>query len=155
MTLFQTFPESPCSLGLSEARRRCYRGFLRPALHRSRPGFHTSNSLYRHCVRLTNYHNPYDSVLKLSNVKRVGVSPRAGGVGLPENAPAKAVGVDCGARFLQTHPVTNPVVDPISHGWYFDDSVSLKDLTFTLAGDMDRNVIPTRVTTPTLSLAEK
>ena len=115
----------------------------------------SSNSLYRHCVRLTNYYNPYDSVLKLSNVKRIGVAPRAGRVGLPHDAPAKAVGVDCGARFLKTHPVTNPVVDPISHGWYFDDPVFLKDLTFTLAGDIDRNVIPTRVTTSTLSLAEK
>jgi hypothetical protein len=114
-----------------------------------------SKSLDHHGVRLTNYHNPYDCVLKLSNVKRVGVAPRAGGVGLPEDAPAKAVGVDCGARFLKTHPVTNPVVDSISHGWYFEDPVFLKDLTFTLAGDMDRNVIPTRVTTPTLSLAEK
>jgi Alpha/beta hydrolase of unknown function (DUF900) len=115
----------------------------------------SSNSLYRHCVRLTNYHNPYDSVLKLSNVKRVGVAPRAGRVGLPHDAPAKAVSVDCGAHFLKTHPVTNPVVDPISHGWCFDDPVFLKDLTFTLAGDMDRNVIPTRVTNPTLSRAEK
>ena len=114
-----------------------------------------SNSLDRHCVRLTNYHNPYDSVLKRSNVKRVGVAPRAGRVGLPESAPAKAVGVDCGARFLKAHPVTNPVVDPISHGWYFDDPVFMKNLTYTLAGVMGRNVIPTRVTTPTLSLSEK
>ena len=90
---------------------------------------------------------------KLSNAKRVGVAPpRARRVGLPDNAPAKAVGVDCGVRFLKTHPVTNPVVDPISHGWYFDDPVFLRDLTFTLASDMDRNVIPTRVATPTLSL---
>jgi hypothetical protein len=95
------------------------------------------------------------TVLKLSNVQRIGVAPRAGRLGLPESAPAKAVGVDCGARFLKAHPVTNPVVDPISHGRYFDDPVFLKDLTFTLAGDMDRNVIPTRLTTPTLSLAKK
>jgi hypothetical protein len=100
-----------------------------------------------------NFHNPYDSVLKLSNVKRIGVAPRAGRVGLPESDPAKAVGVDCGASFLKTHPVTNPVVDHISHGWYFDDPVFLKALTFTLAGEMDRNVIPTRVATPILSLA--
>jgi hypothetical protein len=115
----------------------------------------STNSLYRHCVRLTNYHNPYDSVLKLSNVKRVGVAPRAGRVGLPSDAPAKAVGVDCGARFLKTHPVTNPVIDSISHGWYFDDAIFLKDLAYTLAGDMDRHVIPTRVTTPALSLCEQ
>lgn len=117
----------------------------------------SSSSIFlsRHCVRLPNYYNPYDSVLKLSNAKRIGVAPRAVRVGLPESAPAKAVGVDCGASFLKAHPTTNPVVDPISHGWYFDDPVFLKDLTFTLVGDMDRNVIPTRVTTPTLSLAEK
>lgn len=114
-----------------------------------------SNSLYRHCVRLTNYYNPYDSVLKLSNVKRVGVAPRAGRIGLPDGAPAKAVGVDCGARFLKTHPVTNPIVDPISHSWYFDDAIFYKDLAYTLAGDIDRNVIPTRVFRPTLSLVEK
>ena len=65
------------------------------------------------------------SVLKRSNVKRIGVAPRGGRVGLPESAPAKAVGVDCGARFLKAHPTTNPVVDPISHGWYFDDPVFL------------------------------
>ncbi len=95
------------------------------------------------------------SVLKLSNVKRIGVAPRAGRVSLPESAPAKAVGVDCGARFPKTNPTTNPVVDSISHGWSFDEPVFLKDLTFTLAGDMDRNVIPTRITTPTLRLSEK
>jgi esterase/lipase superfamily enzyme len=49
-----------------------------------------ASSLYRHCVRLTNYYNPYDSVLKLSKVKRIGVSPRAGRVGLPAVIPSKA-----------------------------------------------------------------
>jgi hypothetical protein len=75
-----------------------------------------SNSPYRHCVRLTKDHTPYDSVLKLSNVKRIGVPPPAGRVGLPESAPAKAVGVDSGARFLNAHPTTNPIVDLISIG---------------------------------------
>jgi len=46
----------------------------------------TTESLMRHCVRLTNYSNPYDSVLKLSNVKRLGAAPRVGRVGLPEAA---------------------------------------------------------------------
>lgn len=67
--------------------------------------------------------------------------------------PAKAVGADSGARFLKTHPVTIPVVDPISHGWCFDHPVCLKDLAYTLAGDMDREVIPTRTNRPHLSLA--
>jgi hypothetical protein len=76
---------------------------------------------------------------QVRNLPTLKVAPRAG---IPENAPAKAVGVDCGARFLATHPVTNPVVDPISDGWCFDDPVFVMDLTFTLAGDMDCNVTP-------------
>jgi len=98
---------------------------------------------------------PDIKVLKLSNVKRIGIAPRAVRVGLPESAPARAVGVDSGARFFKAHPTTNPVVDPISHGWYFDDPVFMKDLTYTLARDMDRNVIPTRITPPLLSLVDK
>lgn len=104
----------------------------------------SSNSLYRHCVRLTNYFNPYDSVLKLSNVKRVGVSARAGRVGLPPNVPSKAVAVDCGDRFKEVHPNLAPADFAVSHGWYFDDELFFKDLAHTLAGDMDRHVIPTR-----------
>jgi hypothetical protein len=111
-----------------------------------------ANSLYRHCVRLTNYYNPYDSVLKLSNVKRIGVAPRAGRIGLPPDAPTKAVGVNCGDRFRKVHPVNTPVIDTVSHGWYFDDPLFYKDLSHTLSGDMDRNVVPTRIMTPDLSL---
>lgn len=55
--------------------------------------------------------------------------------------------------FSKHTPTTNPVVGPISHGWYFEDPVILKD--FTLVGDVGRIVIPTRIATPTLSLAEK
>lgn len=86
--------------------------------------------------------NPYDSVLTHSTVKRIGVAPRAGRVGLPDSAPAKAFGDDCGARFLKLHPTTKPVFDRISHGWYFDDPVFLKDLTFTLVETLTE--IPSR-----------
>ena len=103
-----------------------------------------SNSLYRHCVRLTNYSNPFDSVLKLSNVKRIGVAPRAGRVGLPGDAHSKAVNVDCGERFRQLYPEDGPVVDPKSHSWHFDDPLFFQDLSHTLVGDLDRHVIPTR-----------
>lgn len=37
-------------------------------------------------------------------------------------------------------------------GWYFYDPLFLKDLTFTLAGDMDREVIPIRTNRPYLNL---
>src|SRR5262249_8329749 len=36
----------------------------------------TTESLFRHCVRMTNYTNHFDSVLKISNAKRVGLAPR-------------------------------------------------------------------------------
>ncbi len=64
----------------------------------------SSASLYRHCVRLTNYSNQFDSVLKLSNVKRAGVAPRAGRVGLPPGAPEKAADVDCSDYFIAVEP---------------------------------------------------
>ncbi|MBK8965055.1 MAG: alpha/beta hydrolase [Candidatus Competibacteraceae bacterium] len=60
-----------------------------------------SESLYRHCVRLTNYSSRYDQALDLSNVKRLGVSPRVGRVGLPGNAPPRAVNVDCTAYYAK------------------------------------------------------
>ncbi len=103
----------------------------------------TSSSLYRHCVRMTNYSNPYDSILSISGAKRVGVAPRVGRIGLPANAPAKAVNVNTGdyydanrARFAH---LTNA-----DHSWFFSDATFLKDVFFTIQGDLDRNVIPTR-----------
>jgi len=94
-----------------------------------------SASLYRHCVRLTNYSNPYDSLLKLSNVKRLGTAPRAGRVGLPPDIPENAVNVNCG-RYCDEHQN--------SHSWYIGDPHFTKDMFFTLQGDIDRHSIPTR-----------
>lgn len=102
-----------------------------------------SSSLYRHSVRLTNYQNPYDSVLKLSNIKRVGVAPRAGRVGLPERVPQKAVNVNCGHHFqgLRSRADATGAWD---HSWFFTDAGFARDLALTLKGDVDRNYIPTR-----------
>jgi pimeloyl-ACP methyl ester carboxylesterase len=105
-----------------------------------------SSSLYRHCVRLTNYANPYDSVLSISNVKRVGVSPRAGRIGLPSGAPAKAVNVNCGTYYDQ-HREDFAGIPNADHAWFFHDATFLKDVFLTVRGDMDREVFPTRVTT--------
>mgnify|MGYP000017654315 CR=1 FL=1 len=107
-----------------------------------------SRSLYRHCTRLTNYHNPYDEVLKLSDVKRAGVAPRAGRRGLPPDHPERAVDIDCGGRFREHHRVGG---DP-GHSWYFRDPVFLADLAQTLAGRHDRKVIGARRTAPDGSL---
>lgn len=107
-----------------------------------------SSSLYRHSVRLTNYANPYDSVLSISNVKRVGVSPRVGRIGLPTGAPPKAVNVDCGTYYDQ-HREDFAGIPNADHAWYFYDPNFLKDVFLTVKGDIDRGVFPTRTTTST------
>lgn len=103
-----------------------------------------SDSVYRHCVRLTNYSSPYDSVLKLSNIKRIGVSPRVGRVGMPDDIPAKAANVDCGSYFKALIKSEAEYDGAFSHSWHIGDDVFAKDLFFTIQGDIDRNRIPTR-----------
>ncbi len=102
-----------------------------------------SSSLFRHCVRLTNYQNPFDSILKLSNVKRVGVAPRIGRVGLPVDASAKAVNVNCGNHWKRLKKPAGQI-GAFDHSWHFGDKTLIRDLVYTLEGDIDRNVIPTR-----------
>jgi esterase/lipase superfamily enzyme len=104
-----------------------------------------TESTYRHCYRLTNFFNGYDEVLQISNVKRVGLSPRVGRVGLPADAPPKAVNVNCSDHFHATYPAADMAM---SHSWYFDDATFLRDLTVTLKGAVDRTLIPTRNTAP-------
>ncbi|SFI26183.1 alpha/beta hydrolase [Jannaschia pohangensis] len=108
-----------------------------------------SSSLYRHCVRLTNYYNHFDDVLSLSNIKRVGVAPRAGRVGLPDDAPSKAVDIYCGKYFEDTR--ASQPAGP--HSWYFDNPVMMTDLFHTIDGRIDRHDIPTRRRTNTGDLA--
>jgi pimeloyl-ACP methyl ester carboxylesterase len=107
-----------------------------------------TESTYRHCYRLTNFCNGYDEVLQISNIKRVGLSPRVGRVGLPADAPSKAVNVDCSAHFHATYPSTGNIGLDVStsHSWYFSDATFLRDLTTTLKGSIDRTLIPTRIT---------
>lgn len=99
-----------------------------------------SRSLYRHCTRLTNYQNPYDSVLKLSDIKRAGVAPRAGRRGLPDTHPAKAVNVNCGDHFARHYAKSGEK----GHSWYFTDTVFIADLVQTLSGNRDRSVVGQR-----------
>jgi hypothetical protein len=99
-------------------------------------------------VRLTNYSNPFDAVLKLSNVKRVGVAPRVGRVGLPESVPDKAVNVDCGRDYAAHEAEMDDVLGAKSHSWHFGDPVFTMDLLHTLDGDIDRRAIPTRAPGP-------
>ncbi len=103
-----------------------------------------SSSIYRHCTRLTNYQNPYDSVLKLSNIKRVGVAPRVGRIGLPPDHLDKAVNVNCGAYFAGKDRKKASFIGTYNHSWYFGDKVFARDLAATLTGDVDRFFIPGR-----------
>lgn len=107
-----------------------------------------SESLYRHCLRLTNYSNPFDEVLQIANVKRVGLAPRVGRVGLPADIPAKAVNVECGKYYRQMTPRAQQIIGYPSHSWFIGDPVFTKDLARTLNGDLDRSAIPTRTMLP-------
>ena len=111
----------------------------------------SSESLYRHCTRLTNYSNRHDAVLKLSNAKRVGMAPRVGRVGLPPDAPSKAVNIDCSEYFqlLESNDSLKrkdqtAEIGTFNHSWHIGNATFAKDLCETLKGDLDRTVFPTR-----------
>ncbi|SLN19363.1 hypothetical protein TRL7639_00428 [Falsiruegeria litorea R37] len=103
-----------------------------------------TSSLYRHCARLTNYFNPFDNVLTVSNAKRIGVSRRAGRVGVRAPEPNKLVDLNCG-NYWDRHGSAIPEPDNSPHNWYFSDAQVMRDLAYTLKGDIDRDKIPTRV----------
>lgn len=109
-----------------------------------------TKSIYRHCIRLTNYASPFDKVLQLSNVKRAGFAPRVGRVGLPPDAPMQAVNIDCGEYYqamIQIRPKEDIIGYP-SHSWHIGDPVFTEDLAHTLNGDLDRSAIRTRLGLP-------
>ncbi len=105
-----------------------------------------SESVYAHCIRLTNYSNPFDEVLQISNVKRAGLEPRVGRIGLPSNVPAKAVNINCGEYYqsMIQHRDPGTIIGSKSHSWHIGDPVFTKDLAETLKGDLDRHAIDTR-----------
>lgn len=100
--------------------------------------------MFARCMRLTNYSNPFDKVLGVSNAKRLGVSPRAGRVGLPEDAHPKAVNVDCGEYFVSLDPSKQTHFGTFNHSWHIGNRVFARDLAMALEGGIDRNTIPTR-----------
>jgi pimeloyl-ACP methyl ester carboxylesterase len=105
-----------------------------------------TESIFRHCVRLTNYSNPFDQVLQLSIVKRAGLDPRVGRVGLPGDAPPEAVNVECGEYYQEMIKERDPrtLIGIASHSWHIGDPVFTEDLADTLNGDLDRRAILTR-----------
>lgn len=106
----------------------------------------SSNSIYRHAARLTNYSNGADEVLQISNLKRFGAAPRVGRVGLPEDAPPSAANVDCTAYWKKLDPAQRRYPEGVfCHSWYFGDIGFTKDLAETLHGGLDRAAIPGRL----------
>ena len=103
-----------------------------------------SQALFRRSIRITSYASRFDKALKISNVKRLGAAPRLGRVGLPDDAPAKAVDVDCSRHWRGLEESGSGVIGDFSHSWHFDDALFASDLAYTLRGDIDRREIPTR-----------
>jgi hypothetical protein len=112
-----------------------------------------TESTYRHCYRLTNYFSGYDEILQISNVKRIGLEPRVGRVGLPVDAPSKGVNVDCSQYFERIYGAQSgsSTYAGLTHSWYFSDPIFMKDLATTLRGAVDREKIATRGPGPGLT----
>lgn len=107
--------------------------------------------MFQRVMRLTNYSNPYDSVLAVSNAKRLGTAPRSGRSGLPADASPKAVNVDCGEYFRDLNPKKAVFAEGanFTHSWHIGDRVFARDLAMKLEGAIDRHAITTRRQTPT------
>lgn len=105
-------------------------------------------SVFDHCGRLTNYYSGYDEALAASNFKNMDTSSRVGRVGMPPDTPAndKAVDVDCGPLYASApnRKLVKLKGAMLSHSWYFEDGKWLDDLSVTLQGKLDRNLIPNR-----------
>jgi pimeloyl-ACP methyl ester carboxylesterase len=104
-----------------------------------------TDSMARHAKRITNYTNPYDWVLQISNAKRLGIAPRLGRSGLPANAPDNCVDVDCGSHFRALAEPAKPPFTPWAHSWQMADPAWYSDLAETLKGELVASVLPTRV----------
>jgi hypothetical protein len=115
----------------------------------SRNSFATTDQwmqvMNKRVMRLTNYFNPFDAALAVSNAKRLGVAPRAGRRGLPDDAGDKLADVNCGPYFQSLKPSVREWMGSWSHSWYFQDRVFARDLAMTLEGAIDRDYIPTRI----------
>ena len=103
-----------------------------------------SSPLFERSLRITNYSNRFDKVLKVSNAKRLGLRPRVGRVGLPDNHHPHVVNVDCSTYFELLDPDDHPVFGTFCHSWHIGNPVFARDLAFTLHGGIDRQRIPTR-----------
>jgi len=107
-----------------------------------------SDPLYNHSKRFTNYFSNHDSILSISDGKRLGFENRVGRVGLPVDSSDHSLDVNCSDYYLQNKTMLDDAMgdDPAKHphSWYFWSEMFLQDLVYTLKGELDRNAIPTR-----------
>jgi hypothetical protein len=97
----------------------------------------------------------HDVVLDISNVKRTGVAPRVGRVGLPDDAPAFAVNVDCSEYYvlLDSSKAVETADEPLgrpgaqTHSWYFGNAIFSRDVFDTIIG-VENGQRSTRATGP-------
>ncbi|HEY2708013.1 MAG TPA: alpha/beta hydrolase [Caulobacteraceae bacterium] len=103
--------------------------------------------------RTTSYSNSYDSVLKISDIKNGDPTPRAGRVGLPDDAPASFCNVDTSAFYASLHLAGFNPATP--HTYYFGQQAFWQDVVLTLWGGIDRKAIPTRGADPSATAANR
>ena len=104
-----------------------------------------SGALFGRSLRITNYSNRNDKVLKVSNAKRLGLRPRVGRVGTPDDAHPSVVNVDCSAYFESLDPDTQPCYGTFCHSWHIGNKLFARDFAHVLHGGIDRHSIPTRL----------
>ena len=103
-----------------------------------------SAAMFTRSLRVTNYSNRFDKVLKVSNAKRLGTSPRAGRVGVPTDAHSSVVDVDCSDFFDRLDPKAQQFFGTFCHSWHIGNPIFARDLACVLHGGIDRHAIPTR-----------
>ena len=103
-----------------------------------------SHPLFERSLRITNYSNRYDKILKVSNAKRLGLRPRVGRVGVPQYAHPSVVNVDCSTYFRDLDPASQPRFGKFCHSWHIGNEVFSRDFAYVLHGGIDRDGIPTR-----------
>lgn len=103
-----------------------------------------SKLMYERCARITNYVNPHDIVLRLSNSKRLFMAPRIGRVGLPEDVPRTIYDVQIGPYWQTVNFEDNKAPGGHWHSFHFDDRTVLTDLFYLIVGHDDRTCIPGR-----------
>lgn len=111
-----------------------------------------ASPMFKRVNRITNYSNGFDSVLAVSNAKRLGTAPRIGRVGITAKSHSKAVNVDTSEYFATKNPRQSQFIGTFCHSWHIGDQLWARDFAMTLDGRIDRLIVPTRLALPKLHL---